>query len=180
VDVGERQSDDRSRAKRFVELLTSHQRDLYAYINTLLLGDSAASDVLQDTNLDLWSELDKFDFDRPFLAWAFGFAFQRVLAFRKTRCRSRLVFSDEAVRMISDAYVTDGDADARLVALRTCLDKLTPPHGQLIRDRYLAKLSVKTLAARSGRTANQISAQLYRIRKVLAACVDQTLVAEAR
>jgi pimeloyl-ACP methyl ester carboxylesterase len=37
----ERNADVRDRATRFVELLTSHQRDLYVYINTMLLGHSA-------------------------------------------------------------------------------------------------------------------------------------------
>ena len=75
---------DRERATQFVNWLTSHQRDLYTYINTMLLGDSAAVDVLQDTNLDLWAHVDDFDFNRPFLPWAYTFAFHRVLAFRKS------------------------------------------------------------------------------------------------
>lgn len=171
----------KDKATKFVELLTSHQRDLYAYINTLLIGDAAASDVLQDTNLDLWARLDDFDFGRPFLPWAYGFAFQRVLAFRKTKRRSRLVFSDEVVQLISDTYVSDpADADARLGALRTCLNKLDDRQKQLIRERYVAKLSVKTLAARLGSTANQISARLYRIRKILAKCVEGVLAKELR
>ena len=73
--------DDRS--TRFVELLTAHQRDLFSYIDTLMAGDTATPDVLQDTNLALWSRLADFDFERPFLPWAFGFAYQRVLAWRR-------------------------------------------------------------------------------------------------
>jgi RNA polymerase sigma-70 factor, ECF subfamily len=181
VDFDPGQIDSRDRATKFVELLTSHQRDLYAYINTLLIGDAAALDVLQDTNLDLWARLDDFDFNRPFLPWAYGFAFQRVLAYRKTKRRSRLVFSDEVVQLISDTYVSDpADADARLGALRTCLHKLDDRQKQLIRERYVAKLSVKTLAARLGSTANQVSARLYRIRKILAKCVDGVLARELR
>ena len=175
------QTKDRDRASRFVELLTSHQRDLYVYINTLLVGDSAAVDVLQDTNLDLWARLQSFDCTRPFLAWAYGFAFQRVLAFRKSRRRSRLVLSDDMMQLISEAYVRDTtSADVRLSALRTCLEKLDPDQGQLIRDRYIGKMSVKTIAARLGHTANQISARLYRIRQVLGRCIQTTLVAEMR
>jgi len=175
------QTEDHDRARRFVELLTSHQRDLYVYINTLLVGDSAAVDVLQDANLDLWARMESFDCTRPFLAWAYGFAFQRVLAFRKSRRRSRLVLSDDMVQLISDAYVSDStSADARIAALRTCLEKLEPQQGQLIRDRYIEKMSVKTIAARLGHTANQISARLYRIRQALGRCIQATLVAEMR
>jgi RNA polymerase sigma-70 factor (ECF subfamily) len=181
VDSNPEQVDPRDRATKFVELLTSHQRDLYAYVNTLLIGDGAAPDVLQDTNLDLWARLDDFDFGRPFLPWAYAFAYQRVLAYRKTQRRSRLVFSDEVVQLISDTYVNDpADADARLGALRTCLNKLDPQQKQLVRDRYVARMSVKSLAARIGSTANQISARLYRIRKTLAKCVESVLARELR
>jgi RNA polymerase sigma-70 factor, ECF subfamily len=168
------------RPSEFVTLLTAHQRDLYGYINTLLVGDIATADVLQDTNLDLWKRLGDFDFDRPFLPWAYGFAYQRVLAYRKTRSRSRLVFSEQVIQLISDAYVSDTiGADIRLAALQSCLEKLENKQSQLIRDRYIGRMSVKALAARLGNSAGQISARLYRIRRTLAKCVEATLSAEA-
>ena len=60
------QDETRERATRFVQQLTIHQRELYTYINTLLVGQAAASDVLQDTNLDLWVRRENYDFQRPF------------------------------------------------------------------------------------------------------------------
>ena len=174
------EAEQSDRAARFVKYLTAHQRDLYAYLNTLLVGDTSTSDVLQDTNLDLWKRMDSFDFDRPFLPWAYGFAYQRVLAYRKTRARSRLVISDHVVQLISDVYISDRThADIRLTALQSCLDKLDANQSQLIRDRYMGKVSVKVLAARVGSTAGQISARLYRIRRTLARCVEVALAAEA-
>jgi RNA polymerase sigma-70 factor (ECF subfamily) len=173
------QNDTQDRATQFVQLLTTHQRDLYAYINTLLVGQATASDVLQDTNLDLWARLDDFDFKRPFLPWAYAFAYQRVLAHRKTQRRSKLVFSDEIVQLISDTYVNGAvDADQRVNALQMCVERLPPRQRQLIRDRYAVTMSVNALAARLGCSANQISARLYRIRRALAKCVDAVVVKE--
>jgi len=169
------------RPAEFVKLLTAHQRDLYAYINTLLVGDLATSDVLQDTNLDLWKRLEDFDFQRAFLPWAYGFAYQRVMAYRKTRSRSRLIFSDDAVQLISDAYISDSiGADLRIAALQECLNKLEVKQSQLIRERYVSRASVKAMAVRLGSTASQISARLYRIRRALAKCVEATFAAESR
>ena len=176
-DSGQDEAPDR--ATKFVQLLTAHQRDLYAYINTLLVGQPAAYDVLQDTNLDLWARLEDFDFGRPFLPWAYAFAYQRVLAFRKTQRRSKLVFSDEIVQLISDTYGEGAaDADQRVTALQACLDRLPPRQRQLIRDRYAVTMTVNALAARMGCTANQISARLYRIRRALAKCVEAVMAKE--
>jgi RNA polymerase sigma-70 factor, ECF subfamily len=172
-------SEQSKRATRMVELLTSHQRDLFSYINTLLFGDSAAHDVLQETNLDLWARIGDFDFSRPFLPWAYGFAMQRVLAFRKARRRSRLVFSTDLTKLITDAYIRDTNtADVRLPALRRCLEKLDSSRKDLMRERYLERISVNALALRNGKTANQLSARLYRIRTILAKCIAAALVTE--
>jgi RNA polymerase sigma-70 factor, ECF subfamily len=168
-------------AARFVELLTSHQRKLHAYISTLMLGDPAAADVLQDTNIDLWSRAADFDFERPFLPWAFAFARQRVMAFRKSQSRSRLLFSDAAMARIDEECTRlAGEADSRLQALQNCLKKLNERQSYLIGERYHAKTSVKQLAARLGETAHNVASQLHRIRAALARCVDATLAAEER
>jgi RNA polymerase sigma-70 factor, ECF subfamily len=171
----------RDKTTQFVEMLTSHQPSLYAYICTLLLGDMGAADVLQDTNLDLWDRAEDFDFDRPFLPWAFGFARQRVLAYRKSRSRSRLVFGEEAVNCIDAACARHAtEADARLTALQNCLKKLNPEEARLIGERYLAKASVRVMAARLGDKAHNLSVRLYRIRKQLARCVELSMAPEGR
>ncbi|MCA9260386.1 MAG: sigma-70 family RNA polymerase sigma factor [Planctomycetales bacterium] len=177
----EREQPGPEHAARFVELLTSHQPKLYAYICTLLVGDSSASDVLQDTNIDLWSRAAEFDFERPFLPWAFAFARQRVMAFRKTQSRSRLLFGDAAMQRI-DLQCTQlaAEADVRLAALQRCLQKLPPKQATLVKERYQGRSSVKLIAARLGETAQNIASQLYRIRKALAGCVDASLTAEER
>lgn len=171
---------DSERAARFVQLLTAHQRSLYSYICSLLLGDQSATDVLQDTNVDLWSRAQDFDFSRPFLPWAFAFARQRVLAHRKSQSRSRLLFSDMAMARIDEECARlAGEADIRLVALQNCLKKLSPRQANLVRERYNARTSVRMIAARLGETAHNIASQLYRIRRALAKCVDATLAEES-
>ena len=79
------------RNTQFVKLLTSHQSQMYGYIASALCGDSSAADVLQETNLSLWAEVDRYDFSKPFLPWAFGFARQqKLLLFPKSTIRKRL------------------------------------------------------------------------------------------
>lgn len=170
---------DCERTTRFVKLLTSHQPRIYAYIATALFGDSAVADVLQDTNLHLWAQADRYDFDRPFLPWAFGFARQRVMAYRKTCSRSRLVLCDESLDSLSDHFLKTSDTtDDRLAALQKCLKRLSVAQAELIRERYMAKTSVQTIARRMNDTAHSISSRLYRIRKILARCVEHTLATQ--
>jgi RNA polymerase sigma-70 factor, ECF subfamily len=174
-DTGSADTNDRE--SRFVEMLTFYQRDLLAYISSLMIGDANARDVLQDANVALWSHRNDYDVSRPFFPWAGGFAYKQVLAHRQTQRRSRLLFNDEMLQAISDAYLQEAvGGDSQLIALRTCLQKLGESHSQLIRERYLENLPIKNIAARMGRTANQISARLYRIRKVLAECIQKLAI----
>lgn len=167
------------RNKQFVKLLTSHQPQIYAYISTMLFGDSAAADVLQDTNLNLWAQVDSYDFDRPFLPWAFGFARQRVMAYRKTCSRSRLVFCDEALDFVGDHCLKSSEnIDDRLTALQKCVSRLNAAQADLIRERYVTKTPVRTIASRLNDSAHNISSRLHRIRKILASCVEHALATE--
>ena len=60
-------------------------------------------------------------------------------------------------------------------ALEHCLQKLPPAQRELLDQRYLRGESVNAIATRQGRAANAVSALLYRIRSLLATCVDHTL-----
>jgi RNA polymerase sigma-70 factor, ECF subfamily len=113
--------------------------------------------------------------------WAFAFARLKVLAFRRSHSRSRLVFGDEAIDLIHEKCSRyAADADVRLVALQQCLKKLKPQQAELIRERYVEKTSVTEMAARFADTVHNISSRLHRIRKQLAECVNRNLRAEER
>ena len=167
------------RARQFAELLTGSQRRLYAYINTLLGGSSAVADVLQDTNVDLWAKSDEFDSTRPFLPWAYRFAYYRVMAHRKTLSRSRLVFDDRVVDRLAARYEqTDADPDRRLKALNHCIGKLPEHHQDLIEQRYTHKRAVRAIAERLAEPANRVAVRLFGIRSALLSCIKTRLAAE--
>lgn len=170
---------DCERTTQFMKLLTSHQPQIYAYIAAALLGDSAVADVLQETNLHLWAKANRYDFDRPFLPWAFGFARQQVMAYRKSCVRSRLVFSDESLDFLCNHFLkTPNTIDDRLSALQSCLKRLSTAQAELIRERYVTRTPVQTIASRMNETAHTISSRLYRIRKILSRCIENTLATQ--
>ncbi|MCC7474767.1 MAG: sigma-70 family RNA polymerase sigma factor [Pirellulales bacterium] len=158
----------------FLERLTASQQPLYAYLNTLLCGDANVRDVLQETNIDLWQKAEEYDPEKPFLPWAYRFAYFRVLAFRKSRGTSKLVFSDELLQTIDEAYrAVPGEADERLPALTLCLQKLPPYQRHLIELRYELGCSAVEIAKRIGATAVQVGGRLYRLRRLLSDCIEK-------
>jgi RNA polymerase sigma-70 factor (ECF subfamily) len=160
---------------QFVERLTAAQSALYGSIHTLLAGATDAADVLQETNRVLWRKAADYDAARPFLPWALTVARFEVLAHRKRLSRDRLVFDDTLLGQIAEEYERQSARGGALSALEQCLQKLPPAQRELVDQRYLRGESVNDIAVRQGRAANAVSALLYRIRGLLAACVDQTL-----
>ena len=67
---------------RYVELLTSSQGRLFAYIYSLTGDPEQTQDALQDTNRKLWLLMDEYDPRREFLPWAFKMAVNQVRAAR--------------------------------------------------------------------------------------------------
>lgn len=160
---------------QFVERLTTAQSALYGSIHTLLAGSTDAADVLQETNRVLWRKAGDYDSTRPFLPWALTVARFEVMAHRKRLSRDRLVFDDALLGQIAEEYERQSARGSALHALEHCLQKLPAAQRELVDQRYLRGESVNDIAARQGRAANAVSALLYRIRALLATCVDHTL-----
>jgi RNA polymerase sigma-70 factor (ECF subfamily) len=162
-----------------MQLLTGMQSRLYAYICSLIVDSAGAFDVLQETNLVLWDKADEYDPARPFKPWAFRIAYLQVLAYRKRCVRCRLVFDESLVNEMSEEFCRrDDDQTQRLEALAVCMDKLPSPRRELLDLRYCHGESVDEIARRMHKPPNVVSANLYRIRKALLACIESRLAAE--
>ena len=169
-------SDDmpKDASRSYHVLVTDFQSTLYAFISALMMGNEDARDVLQDTNLVLWEKASSYDPKCDFASWAYRIAHFQVLAYRKRRQRSRLVFSEELMSLLADEFQSDfGDLDDRVEALQQCLKALPNKHRELICRRYEQEEAVSEIATNLSRSANAISLTLHRIRKVLLDCVSR-------
>ncbi len=157
----------------FVERLTASQSALYGFIHAALANGVDASDVLQETNRILWKKAHAYDATRPFLPWAYRIAHFEILAFRKKQIQDRLVFNEDLLGLLAEEYSNQVPEGSDWGALDACLGKLTPDHRELIESRYAQGDSVAQIASRQGKPANAVSAMLYRIRTLLAECLEK-------
>jgi len=165
---------------QFVTQITRAQRQLHAFILSMVWNPAEADDVLQETNLVLWEKSDEFDESRPFLPWAMRFAQLQAMAWLKRRQRQqdRLVFDDDLVKLLADEAAAEPAFEARWHALASCLGKLRSEQRALIARRYEPEASVKEMAEAAGTTPKAVSDKLRRIRRALLDCIQQTLAEE--
>ena len=62
--------DERDQTETFIGHVMEHQRELYAFILSMLPNLTEADDVLQETNMVLWRKREEFEPGTNFGAWA--------------------------------------------------------------------------------------------------------------
>lgn len=166
-------------SEQFVRRLTENQNRIYGYVFSLLGDHSRAADVVQETNMVLWRKIDEFDFDKPFLPWAFAVARFQVMAHLRDNQRDRLLLDAElAEAMCEELEPQAAQLESLRESLRPCLQRLSPEHHQLVTHRYFKAMPLDAIAENSGRTTGAIKVALLRIRRQLADCMQRQQRAE--
>ncbi|TLD68205.1 sigma-70 family RNA polymerase sigma factor [Phragmitibacter flavus] len=166
-----------SSTENLVLLLTQHQDQLFRYIFSLVPREADARDILQETSLALFRKLDQYDPTRPFLPWAYRFAYLQVQRHREKNSRSPLVlFSEDIVDLLaSERAHIEPQLEERLHHLDHCLEKLTASEKDLITRRYALRQSAEEIMQHSALTRRTLFRNLEMLRQRLHECVTQQL-----
>lgn len=167
-------SNDDAHGTEFVRLLTSHQRDIYLYVRSLVLDPDEAEEIVQDTSLVLWEKRDQFEMSRDFRPWAFQFARYKVSERRAQRQRKCISFSDALVDELAAKAPQYAKTNSDLRDdLRRCIARLTANDRELLNQRYTSLTSCECIAEAVGRPVRWVYKALNRIRQELADCIAQ-------
>lgn len=168
----------------FVALLTTSQRRVYAFICTLVIDRADADEVLQETNLALWQQIEKFEPGTDFVAWACRVAHFKVMKLRDAAKRHRVKLDDALIELLATESIEEQRIDQRLaheryerhrLALVACLEELSERNRNILLLHYQGGQSLATIGSSIGRTANAVAQQFHRIRAVLRTCVQRRL-----
>lgn len=165
----------------FVQLFTKSQRRLFLFILAQVSNLTDAEEILQDTNVIIWSKFHQFQLGTSFFAWAGKIATYEILKYREKKRAGRLQFSDEFIsRVAAEAIEMSDELEQRREALSECLRRLKADDRELIQARYAPGENGLKVAEHLGRPANSVYQSIGRIRKVLFDCVTRRLTAAAR
>jgi RNA polymerase sigma-70 factor (ECF subfamily) len=159
-----------------VRLLSRNQDRLFRYIFALLPHEEDARDVLQETCVALARKFDEYDAARPFLAWAYRFAYLEVLKQRERASHASLRLTRELVeRLASEREAHESVLEARLQALDFCLQELSPVDRDLLHERYEMKKNTAELTERFALSRRTLFRKLDHIRAMLSDCINRRL-----
>ena len=158
--------------EQFTRLLIEHEPELLRFILVTVPNRADARDILQECSVALWRRFPDYDSERPFVAWAYGFARMEVRRFlRKSQQRAQL--TKRAVDLlIQDQQQYQHESNDRDQHLEHCLKTLPAHQRKLLNGYYHEGHSVNELSEQNGPTIEAIYKSLQRIRGALHRCIE--------
>lgn len=159
--------------RQAARLWTLAQPVVSAFVTSVVRDFAARDDVLQEVAVTVISTFDRYDAERPFVAWALGIARKQVLQHLRRRRRDRHVFDEATVSSLAAAFETSAGESRRLDHLQDCLRELDGRAQELCDLRYRLDLKPAAIADAVGTTANGVAKALQRIRDRLRTCIER-------
>lgn len=159
------------------EFVKCHSR-LWAMAQAITRDYHLTEDVLQEVSLVLIKKRDQFDPSRSFVAWALGITRLQAFKILDKRAKKTSHLDEETLDILENLVAEQKSSyhEDRLVALRSCLSRMTQKNYQIMQMKYVQKLSARDLAEKIERTETATHSLLQRIRKQMQACISSRLM----
>jgi RNA polymerase sigma-70 factor, ECF subfamily len=168
---------DSQQAEEFAARWTAAQPSIAAFVRSLVLDSTSAEEVLQRVAVALVRRYERYDPNRPFVAWAIGMAKFEVLYFRRQRAADKHIFDDELVEKIADSFQTLAERfNPMRDALAKCLEELEGRARKVVELRYSQEKSTLQIASELEVTVGAVRMLLWRARGALRDCMEKRLV----
>lgn len=160
---------------RLLRLLLAHRGMLLGYVLAIVRDFHLAEDVFQEASLIVLNKGACVKADAEFPRWARTvFRFEALNALRKGQKGPELL-EPAILDLLEDPWCSEDGLKPRTVALRECIDKLSPNARRLIELRHIAGIPGNMVAKRLKKPANTIYVALSRTYRSLSACVKKRL-----
>jgi len=145
---------------------------VYRFALKRLRDAGEAEDVTQEVFITVFRALRTFQGDSSLLVWIFGITRNKVnRRFRRPRPRMESIEGD-ALEVANEEAATDQVVDARRILDRcqhAIENQLTPLQRRIFHLKHLRRQSIRTIAGSLGKSEDAIKANLYRMRRAIAA-----------
>lgn len=160
--------------------LWENARDaIFAYLLAEVGTIHDAEDLLQEVAVAVAKDFHKHDQEYSFVAWSLGIARNKALMYYRQRRRDRLAFGEDMMRVVASHLesMPTRASDQRREALIECVGSLSQERRSLLRMRYSREMNLTQISESLEVSIPALKGKLFRVRKVLAKCVQRRLAA---
>ncbi|HET7501463.1 MAG TPA: sigma-70 family RNA polymerase sigma factor [Kofleriaceae bacterium] len=169
---------DSKRHAKILELMKLHGERIFGFCMRMVRDEATASDVLQQTFVEAFRDLEQFEERASMQTWLTGIARHRCLDAikRDHRLRSRIESNEQAMLEHTDPGVGPGERldRARLnAALEDCLRQLPLEMRATVLARFMTGFTYAELAGSMDATANTLQVRVARALRNLRLCLEK-------
>ena len=160
----------------FSELVAAYQESVWRVTAYVLDGRTVREELVQQTFVDAYRHLDRFELGRDMGAWLCGIARNLVRQHLRTRGRAQRWFVAyvEYVEAMDSSRDRNAEEDIDAV-LRDCREELSDTARTALALRYEQDMSFEQMAEMMNRSVPAVRQLLQRIRESLRACMERKL-----
>lgn len=156
-----------TREKAFTALIHLYQEQLYWQIRRLVISHEDADDVLQNTLMKAWNNIDSFRGDAKISTWLFRIAVNEALGFIEKKKRTTNICADESEfvqQLISDTYF---DGDETQMQLQEAVHNLPEKQRLVFTMKYFQEMKYEEISSILGTTVGALKASYHiAVRKI--------------
>lgn len=157
-----RLADPAMRERAFAELVKLFSQPLYWQIRRLVLSHDDANDVLQNTFLKAWTNLDSFQGKSQLSTWLYRIAINEAIDFLRRKRKSTMVDIDEdpgvANMLMGDEYF---DGDQAQALLQQAIAKLPDVQRAVFNLRYYDDMKYSEMSELLGTSVGALKASYH-------------------
>lgn len=152
-----------TQAKAFEVLITTYKERLYWHVRRIVLDHDDTDDVLQNTFIKVFRNIDKFKGDSKLYSWMYRIGTNEALTFLKTKSRKLGVSSDELIERKANMLEADVyfEGDAIQLQLQQAIARLPEKQKLVFNMKYFEELKYGEISEILGTSVGALKASYH-------------------
>ena len=172
----QRLQDPKSRNAAFRELLELYQERLYWQCRNIVKNHEDADDVLQNTFVKIFRNIEKFKGESQLFSWMYRIATNEAITYLGNRAKKQHISSEELQEQIINNLENDVyfEGDEIQLKLQKAIATLPEKQQQVFNMKYFQELKYKEISEILGTSEGALKASYHHATKKIEDFLKQT------
>lgn len=157
----------------FQKLLLTYQKPLYNHIRNIILNHDDTDDVLQNTFIKVYQNLNKFKGESKLFSWMYRIATNEALTFLNQKAKRGGISSETLQNKTIDNLTSDShfDGDELQIKLKKAIITLPEKQQLVFKMKYFEELKYEQISEILGTSVGALKASYHHAVKKIEAFV---------
>lgn len=168
----------RTKEKAFQQLITAYKERLYWHIRKLVVSHEDTDDVLQNTFIKIFRNIDNFKQESQLFSWMYRIATNESLSFLKKRAREKKLPIEEYQQQLTSNLTSDRlfSGDEIQIILQQAIKTLPTKQQLVFNMKYFDNLKYKQMSEILETSEGALKASYFHAVKKVEAFVKNNIV----